>query len=298
MNDLSTQIFGSLKAGARRTAHGAGGTENHEICRFCAVDGNFLGKFMIMMIKKAGFLFTVFCLAVAGPASKGQADAYVLPSEQLLQLMAAHFSKFETLVIRHAVERESGEDTQSFEEILTMKSPDFLHAAPAEGAGPQTEPMERSFRALFLASSQSRLSDLLSGADVDLDRVSYTRVDGSIAYLIGDRKADRPKLAVEKARFLPLAFDYLSRIAHGPEFISVIFRDYRQVDKGWYPFEILCRSELGWAERYKVQSIQVNVPVEPSLFYRSQAESRPAGDLNNEEKIDAVIKAFEQKYSR
>ena len=240
----------------------------------------------------------LFFVVIASLASKGQADAYVLPSEQLLQLMAVHFSKFETLVIRHTVERGSGEDTRSFEEILTMKSPDFLHAAPAEGAGAQAGVIDRTFRAIFLASSQTRLRDLLSGAEVDLDRVHYTRVEGTVAYCIGDRRADRPKLAVEKARFLPLAFDYLSRISHGADFIRVTFRDYRQVDQGWYPFEILCRSDLGWAERYKVQSIQVNTPVDPSLFYRSQAESLPAGDPDNEEKIHAIIKAFEQKYSR
>jgi hypothetical protein len=242
--------------------------------------------------------FTLFFPVATSLMQEDRAGAYVLPSQQILQFVSAHFSKFETLVIKHTVERESGVGVQSFEEILTMKSPDFLHAAPTEESGTRTGIIDRSFRALFLASSQTWLRDLLSGAGVDLDRVSYTRIDGTVAYLIGEGRDDRPKLAVEKARFLPLVFNYPSRLSHDPEFIRVTFRDYRQVGQGWYPFEIMCSSDAGWVERYKVQSIQVNAPVQPSLFQPSQSMSRPAKSACNEEKIHANVRAFERKYVR
>jgi hypothetical protein len=244
------------------------------------------------------WVFALFFVAVASLTPGGQVSAYVLPSQQLLHFISAHFSKFETLVITHTVERESGEDFRRFEEIITMKSPDLLHAVPTEEAGNPAREIDRSFRNLFLASSQTRLRDLLSGAGVNLDRVSYTRVGGTVAYLIGERGAFRPQLAVEKARFLPLVFYYPSRLTLGPEFIRVTFQDFRQVDQGWYPFEILCSSDAGWSEHYKVLSIRVNTPVEPSLFHPSQAESLPAESPHKDERIDAIIESLEQKYGR
>jgi hypothetical protein len=296
MNGLSTQISGPMESGARYTTD-----EAEEIMKFTILaewTETFLSKLMIMIIKRAGFLFTVFCLAVASPASKGQAEAYVLPSHQLLHFMAAHFSKFETLIITHSVERESGEGILRFEETITMKSPDLLHAAPVEEIGNQTRGIDRSFRSLFLANSQTRLRDLLRGAGVDLDRVSYTRVGGTVAYLIGARGAFSPRLAVGKGRFLPLAFFYPSGLTLGPEFIRVTFQDFRQVDQGWYPFEILCRSDAGWSERYSVLSIQVNAPVDPSLFHSLRTGPLPAESPHKDERIGAIIKSLEQKHGR
>jgi hypothetical protein len=225
-----------------------------------------------------------------------RAYAYVLPSQQLLQFMAVHFSKFDTLVIQHAVERESGEGVKDFEEILAMKSPDFIHGETRGQTVNASRVVDRTYRILFLASIQKRASDLLRAANVDTGKVSFTRVDGTIAYLIGDRQSESPKLAVEKARFLPLLFVYPSGLVGGSALIRVTFRDYRQIDQGWYPFDILCTGN-GWTEHYKINSIQVNVPVRPSLFLKAQEESRsPEGPAND--KIDSIIKTFEQKYGQ
>jgi hypothetical protein len=225
-------------------------------------------------------------------------EAYLLPSEQILEFMAARFSKFDTLIVKHSVERESGEGAQNFEEILIMKSPDLLHPKIGDSFGNQNRVVDRGYRRLFFSSTGSRAANLLREAGVDLEKVSYTRVDGTVAYLIGDRGPESPKLAVEKARFLPLFFVYPSSLAGSSELINVTFRDYRQVDQGWYPFEILCSSGKGWAERYEIQSIQANVPVEPSIFMKPQEESRPSESPAKDEKIDAIIKMFEQKYGR
>ena len=233
--------------------------------------------------------------AALGPAVKNS-HAYVLPSEQVLQFMAAHFSKFETLVITHSVERESQEGVKNFEEILTMKSPDLLHTETKDPSVNQSRVVDRFYRRLFLASTQTRLSVLLSEAGVNTEKVSFTREDGTIAYLIGDEGPDSPKLAVEKARFLPLLFVYPSRLAGSTDLVKVTFRDYRQVEQGWYPFEILCSSTRGWSERYWIVSIKVNVPVQPSLFLQAQEEVHPAESPAKEEKINEIIKTFEEKY--
>jgi hypothetical protein len=143
------------------------------------------------------FLMVVLGI-VLGPMVE-RPHAYVLSSEQLLQFMAAHFSKFETLVLTHSVERESQEGVKDFEEILTMKSPDLLHAETKDPSVNQGRVVDRSYRRLFLASTQSKVSALLSGAGVNTEKVSFTRVDGTIAYLIGDARPDSPKLEIPAA---------------------------------------------------------------------------------------------------
>jgi hypothetical protein len=224
--------------------------------------------------------------------------AYVLPAQQLLQFMAVHFSKFDTLVIRQTVERETPEGTKAFEETLSMKSPDLLHSQSTEASVDQGRVIDRNYRKLFLAGSQTGLTVLLTEAGVDLGKVSYTRVHGTVAYLIGGRSPESPRIAIEKGRFLPLLFVYPSRLLADRELIEVTFRDYRQVGPGWYPFEILYKSGEGLAEHYKIESIRVNVPLQASLFNSSGARSGPAQNAADEEKIKAIIKTIEQKYGQ
>lgn len=236
-------------------------------------------------------------LSFSLPGAEGL-HAYVLPPEQLLQFMVPHFSKFDTLVVKHAVERETPEGVRHFEEILTLKSPDLLHSETRDPFATQGRVVDRSYRRLFFVKSFADVSVLLSSAGVDMEKTSFTRVDGTIAYLIGDRGPEHPRLALEKARFLPVLYVYPSRLAGYSDLVTVTFRDYRQVDLGWYPFEILCVSEGGWAERYRIESIQVNVPVQPSLFRQVQEEPRPEASPARDEKIDAIINTFERKYGQ
>lgn len=244
------------------------------------------------------FASLALLLGVATGLEAYRAHAYVLPSEQVLQFMAAHFSKFDTVVVKHSVVREGGEEVGAFEEILTMKSPDQLHSEAEDPSVNQKRVVDRSYRRLFLASTEGRVWALLSWAGVDTEKVSLTRVDGTIAYLIGDQRPESPRLAVEKARFLPLLFVYPSRLAGTSALIHVMFRDYRQVAQGWYPFEILCSSADGWVERYTIQSVKVNVPVQPSVFLQTEEAPPPAEAPVQDEKINAIIKTFEEKYGR
>jgi hypothetical protein len=243
--------------------------------------------------------WTAVFLGLFGLLGLDKSAAYILPAEQLLQFMAVNFSKFDTLVVKQAVERESQEGTKAFEETLFMKSPDLLRSQRAETSTDENGTIDRNYQKLFLARSKTGLTDLLTEAGVDLEQVSYTRVHGTVAYLIGGRSPDSPRIAVEKARFLPLLFVYPSRLRPGPGLIEVNFLDYRQVGQGWYPFEILYKSGEGLAERYKIESIRVNVPLQPSLFNTSPAPSGPGkNNAVDEEKIKELIKTFEQKYGQ
>jgi hypothetical protein len=242
-----------------------------------------------------GLASTAIFVGVLSWAGFDRSAAYVLPAQQLLQFMAVPFSKFDTLVVKQAVERESAEGSKAFEEILSMKSPNFLHAQVPEPSVDQGRMIDRNYLKLFLASTQTRLTVLLAESGVDLEKVSYTRILGTVAYLIGDNSPESPRIALEKKRFLPLLFVYPSRLLPDHDLVEVTFRNYSRVDQGWYPFEILYKSGQGLTEHYNVESIRVNVPLRPSLFNPSQGPSGPAQNPAGEEKIKAIIKSIEKR---
>jgi hypothetical protein len=125
---------------------------------------------------------------------------------------------------------------------------------------------DHSYRQLFLANSASRLMDVLYGMGVWLPKTGYTRIDGIIAYRIGDSQEVSPKLLVEKARFLPLLMVYKSPSHPEGDLIKVRFLDYRKVQQGWLPFEITWSYGQNITEKYIINSVKVNVPVSQSLF--------------------------------
>jgi hypothetical protein len=194
--------------------------------------------------------------------------AYVMPAEQIVQFMTGNFSKFQTMVIHQSTQLENsgGEGKMVFEEIITMKSPDLYHSA-VTGAGAEAARLrDHSYRQLFLANSASRLMDVLYSMGIWLPKTGYTRIDGTIAYRIGDSDEASPKLLVEKARYLPLLIVYKSPSLPEGGLIQVRFLDYRKVHQGWLPFEMTCSYGQNIIEKYTVDSVKVNVPVSQSLF--------------------------------
>jgi hypothetical protein len=212
----------------------------------------------------------VFLLLLSWLASipTATSHAYVLPAEQIVQFMTANFSKFQTLVIHQStrVENPEGNQERVFEEILTMKSPDLFHSDVTGSTADATLLRDHSYRQIFLSNSASRLLDVLYGMGIWLQKTGYTRIDGTIAYQIGDNDEDSPKLLVEKARFLPLLMVYKSPSHPEGDLVKVRFLDYRKVQQGWLPFEITCSYGRKITEKYTVNSVNVNVPVSQSLF--------------------------------
>jgi hypothetical protein len=194
--------------------------------------------------------------------------AYVMPAEQIVQFMAANFSKFQTMVIHQSTQLQDseGNEERAFEEIITMKSPNLFHSIVTGTSADATPLRDHSYRQLFLANSASRLMDVLYGMGVWLPKTGYTRIDGIIAYRIGDSQEVSPKLLVEKARFLPLLMVYKSPSHPEGDLIKVRFLDYRKVQQGWLPFEITWSYGQNITEKYIINSVKVNVPVSQSLF--------------------------------
>lgn len=210
-------------------------------------------------------------------AFSGTGRAYVMPAEQLIGFLSSNFSKFKTVVLTQetrAASLSGLEGERSFEEKLWLKPPRFFRSetiAPrgGEAAGPSdlaaagAERAERdvSYRRLLMVGGEKELSAFLREKGVRLDAVSLTRLGGRIAYCIGGRAPSDPKLLIEKETFLPILFAYRQRTRTGEEQVKVEFRDYREVDGGKYPYEIVSTYGEGRLERSVVLDLQINGPI-------------------------------------
>jgi hypothetical protein len=237
----------------------------------------------------------------------GRCSAYVLPPHQLIGFMAANFEPFETIVIQQFTEVTTlggPEQPSAFEEIVTMKSPDLFRVEPLGPDAGRTRDMDHRYRRLLIANRESDLKAFLSRMGIDMEKVFFTRVDGVIAYCIGDRNPESPKILIEKERFLPLLLTYRRPGYAGEDVVRVRFKDYRQVEQGWYPFEITYSSGWEISERYIIQSLRANAPVSPTYFdappIPPQTEAPPdeGGTPSEEERLNRIIRTFEEKYGR
>ncbi|MGD9075773.1 MAG: hypothetical protein PVJ69_11230 [Desulfobacteraceae bacterium] len=254
-----------------------------------------LARYLAGVLLLLGLLFM--------PAAESQ--GYVIPAEQLIAFVAKNFSKFQTLVIIQSTQQkdeEYEEGGESFMERIWMKSPDLLRSQVTDHPMGRVKEPDMGYRQIFMANSAQRLMQLLSRMGVNLHSVAFTRIDGVIAYRIGDKEHDRPKILVEKDRFLPLLLVYRSSEQSGLEMITVQFKDYKKMEEGWYPFEITYSDGKAFKEVYTIHTLQANVPINPTLFVMPKTESVPDQTFEpgqvpaEEERLREIIKKFEEKY--
>ena len=207
------------------------------------------------------------------------AQGYVMPGEQLLDLMAANFSQFKTLVVTQTTrmtpcEKEAVESVM--EETIWLKAPGWYYSkitAPPQGQDPGEDNAlsclrrrDMAFRQLLMANSRAALGRVLSNMGVNLGAVALTRFDGIIAYQVGDTGPETPRLFIEKERFLPLFLSYRLPRDSVRETVRVWFEDYRKLEEGWYPYKI----EYAFANEIKAQYVilhlEVNVPIGQPLM--------------------------------
>lgn len=192
--------------------------------------------------------------------------AYVMPAEQLLDFVADNFSEFKSVVLIHSVLRTTPENEKVFSEQISLASPDKYSTKLLDRLGGRSDPPDLTYLQLIMASRPARLEHILSAIGIDTGTVSYTRIDGKIAYRIGARNPESPKLLIEKERFVPLLLVYKAPGVLNEKIISVRFQEYQKEEKGWYPYEIIYSEGEGLVERHRVQTIQFNVPVDFTIL--------------------------------
>lgn len=238
---------------------------------------------------------------------KGKSQAYVMQAEQLTDLMTRNFSEFKTLIITqstHLVTPEDLEVQMILEEKIWLRSPGFHHSEFVNipdhwgvmvnelTAGRPSADM--AFRRLFTASDKNTIMALLSDMGVNLNSVAFTRVDGVIAYRVGDKNGGAPKILIEKDRFLPLLLNYRLWKESGLKSVTVRFDDYREVAGGWYPYEIHIFTGDNLEERYFAIDLQVNTPIDSSFFERHGEQNRQKSPEKGQ--LKAIIDLLKEKH--
>jgi len=232
--------------------------------------------------------------------------AYIMPSGQLLEFMIKNFSKINTLVIiQSTLQEETSAENEiiqkQFKEQLWLKSPAFFQSRILTEEGTRPGTRDLSYRRLIMAESQSNLETFLRDIGIDLDQVRLSRLEKTIVYQIGNNDPYSPKLLVEKKRFLPLLISY--SLSESPyKMVTVRFLDYRELEKGWYPFQIIYSIDEQIKETSRIQSCEVNVPIDTSIFSEksektsSSKEEKTDKAKTDNDRLRRIMKAFEKKY--
>jgi hypothetical protein len=207
------------------------------------------------------------------------AQGYVMPGEQVLDLMAVNFSQFKTLVVTQTTrvtphEKETGDTV--LEETIWFKAPGWYYSeikAPPQGQGTGGHNIlsglrrtDLVFRELLMANRGTALGRVLTHMGVNLGAVALTRFNGIIAYQVGDSEPETPSLLIEKERFLPLFLSYRLPGDSLREMVRVSFEDYRKLEEGWYPYKIEYVFGNEIKARYVVLHLEVNVPIGQPLI--------------------------------
>lgn len=243
--------------------------------------------------------------------SSYNAFGYVMPAEQILDFMIKNFSGFKTItLIQSTLQTANGNETV-FTEQLWLESPDKYSTKSLDRLGDRDVIVpDLLYRQLLVASNREKIERILLSIGIDLSKTSLTRLDGVIAYRIGDKAPGSPNLIIEKKRFLPLMLVYRIPDETDSKLISVRFEDYQRKDKSWYPFEITYKQGESLVEKYSIQTIQTNIPIDASILKKfpeyelpevPESDNKPEATDSKDQDIDKerlqnVIKAFEEQY--
>ncbi len=280
--------------------------------------------------KKVGMILIITSLLLVMP---GSSSGYLMPVDQIIDKMRARFSSFKTLIIdqsTHVLDPQDRETTMVFQEKTWLKSPGYCRSeitgrpespdiAGAPAPPPPGEPAQRegqvayevaegqlnsdtAFRWLLMANNRDTIMTFLAQMGVNLESVGFTRLDGIIAYRVGDKGPESPKLLIHKESFLPLLLSYVPIRSSSQDLAIVRFDNYKQVDSGWYPYEIDYSVEKKRVEHYFVLNIRVNPPIEASFFKTTTEKTgtpqKPENDQDGqqEERLREVIRLLKEKY--
>ena len=231
----------------------------------------------------------------------GEVCAYVMPLEQILEKVRKRFATLNTLIIEqatHVIQSRDPLRERVFREKVWLKTPRYERtmemAAPRlpkaenlpDQAIRQPNP-DAAYRWLLMANPKGEISAFLSQLGIRIWDLGYDRCEGIVAYRVGARDPEGPRLLVDKKRFFPLLLSYM--LPGDPEgrLVTVRFRDYRKIDAGWYPYEIEYALEDAPMEAYHILNLTANAPIQASFIEREiERFAPPPGPPVNQGKPD------------
>jgi hypothetical protein len=239
-----------------------------------------------------------------------------MPAEQLLYLMGTKFSRFKTMVITQTTRVENLDETDTgvvMNEKIWLKAPGLYRSErigepDGQDAGdawvPDREPGgDMAFRRLLMVNDLESIMALLTHMGVNIESVSLSRHEGVVVYQLGNIDPESPKLLIDKNSFLPMLFRYPSPTGPVAGMVTVRFEDYREIGKGWYPYEITYSSDDKALERYSIVDLQVNATVDGPLSEITYQRPPPSPDLGDpqdlngeDERLREMIELLKGKY--
>ncbi len=231
------------------------------------------------MAKRSNFLIFLFLLII--PILPSGVLPYILPSSQIIEFMTNKFATIKTLTItQHTKIKDIHQEKEkAFGEIVSLSSP-YLYRSEIPGQPGKRliihnkaktlriidrkitydeESYDLIYRFFLLSHDPARLLEMLKEVGINTDKVSLTRFEGKIAYLIGGKKEESARLLIDKELFFPLLLKY-GDYRFG-------FSDYIEfMEHTWYPFQIVYSYKGEIIEEYTVMDIQANLPIDVSLF--------------------------------
>jgi len=229
------------------------------------------------MAKRLNFLNLLSLLII--PILPSVVLSYILPSSQIIEFMTNKFTTIKTLTITQHTKIKDLHHEKAFGETVSLSSP-YLYRSEIPGQPGKRliihnkaktlriidrkitydeESYDLIYRFFLLSHDPAQLLEMLKEVGINTDKVSLTRFEGKIAYLIGEKKDRSARLLVDKELFLPLLLkygDYRFRFSNYIEFM----------EHAWYPFQIIYSYEGEMIEEYTVMDIKANLPIDVSLF--------------------------------
>ena len=229
------------------------------------------------MAKRSKFLILLSLLII--PILPTIVLPYILPSSQIIAIMTNKFAPIKTFTITQHTKIKDLHHEKAFGEIVSLSSP-YLYRSEIPGQPGKRliihnnsktlriidrkitydeESYDFIYRFLLLSHDTERLLAMLNEVGINTDKVSLTRFEGKIAYLIGEKNGGSGRLLVDKELFLPLLLeygDYRFRFSNYIEFM----------EHAWYPFQIIYSYKGEIIEEYAVMDIKANLPIDVSLF--------------------------------
>ena len=262
----------------------------------------------------------------------GEISAYVMPLEQILARVGKRFAGQYSLIIEQATHVIQSRDPlveQVFREKVWLKNPQYertmemntLAAANAkvgvqksipgnttENQASESQPdpafrqpnRDTSYRWLLMNQAKGGISAYLSRLGIQIWDLGYDRCDGVVAYRVGNRDPQTPRLLVDKERFFPLLLSYT--LPGDPEgrLVTVRFKDYRKSDAGWYPYEIEYELEGAPVEAYRILNLTANAPIETSFFEQEVEPAlirpSPTQGQPDDDRLNEIMRKLEKKY--
>jgi outer membrane lipoprotein-sorting protein len=260
----------------------------------------------------------------------GAGQAYVLPGPHLLELMTQKLGSFNTLLVQQQVTIYR-DDTQQQALVLTEKlryqAPDRYRCETISDYSqrilvsnknqqiviidheidPDGETRFDIYRDLLFLRDRQTLEAQLARRGIDVFFTSYGRFQDRIGFVIGAQYPDESVSQVWLDNITMKPFRWIFVEAAGRienQFFEIIYSDWRQSGRIWYPFKIEFYQEGVLVRQTNVLDVRAGVTFEPALFdisalrrqYARDRSDKPSQEVNTLDEITEAIDDFRKLY--